>query len=94
MLMVVLLVLFYCWIGAIHALFTGVTTFALLGKRAQTWHPFSIFFLLFLLQAFLETYWIGIVDQLGFQLKTTNESVLRVFGKTAQDNLIRSLTPG
>ncbi|MFN8714438.1 MAG: hypothetical protein ACK5Z2_16440 [Bacteroidota bacterium] len=88
------LVLFYVWIGAVHALFTGVTTFALLGKRTKTWPFYALLLLIVAEQAFLETYWIGIVDYLGMSLHSGNQNVLSVFGKTASDNLIASLHPG
>ncbi len=90
----VVLVLFYVWIGAIHALFTGVTTFALLGKRTKTWPLYALLLLIIAEQIFLEVYWIGIVNFLGISLHSNNETVLHVFGKTADDNLVYSLYPG
>lgn len=91
---VLFLLLFYLFIGALHALLTGISVFALLGKRSSTWPKFGILLLLIAVQAALETYWIGIVSQLGFSLHTSNSNILHLFGASASDNLVDFLRPG
>jgi hypothetical protein len=90
----VVLILLYVWIGFIHALFTGITVFALLGKRALKWPQPFVILLLIAIQAFLETYWIPIAGFLGLQLSSENVNVISFFSITEKSNIIHSLHPG
>ncbi|MGL5889796.1 MAG: hypothetical protein ACRC3B_07920, partial [Bacteroidia bacterium] len=54
----------------------------------------ALLILLIAEQVFLEIYWIGIVNYLGMSLHSNHQDVLNLFGKTADDNLVRSLHPG